>query len=295
MILGFGLNNDGSDKVGYTAPSVRGQAAAIASAHRWPASHRTPMGYVEAHGTGTILGDPIELSALTEVFRARTDRRGFCGIGSVKSNFGHLSCASGVAGLIKTMLTMEHGAIPPTVHFRAPNPALDLAASPFYVVTDLHPWERGEGPRRAAVSSFGVGGTNAHVVLEEPPALPAAGPWPQPSAPGHVRAQRACPRRRDGSARLASHPSSQRRSGRRGLHPADRAPRLPVPAQPGRARRPVRGRGRAALRRTRRHGGAGAAATGGVHVPWAGIPVPGHGRRPVPLRTSAAPHRRRVL
>jgi acyl transferase domain-containing protein/SAM-dependent methyltransferase len=169
LIVGAGLNNDGSDKAGYTAPGVRGQVAAIASAYETAAISPESVGYVEAHGTGTILGDPIEMSALTEVFRARTRRRGFCGIGSVKSNFGHLSCASGVAGLIKAALVMEHGAIPPTVHYRTPNPGLDLASSPFYLTTDLLPWERGDSPRRAAVSAFGVGGTNAHVILEEAP------------------------------------------------------------------------------------------------------------------------------
>ena len=176
VILGFGLNNDGSDKVGYTAPGVRGQAAAITSAYEMAGISPGSVGYVEAHGTGTILGDPIELSALTEVFRTHTERRGFCGIGSVKSNVGHLSCAAGVAGLIKAVLAMEHGAIPPTVHYRQPNPALDLAASPFYVTADLLPWPREDGPRRAAVSAFGVGGTNAHVILEEAPATAPTGP-----------------------------------------------------------------------------------------------------------------------
>jgi phthiocerol/phenolphthiocerol synthesis type-I polyketide synthase E len=170
VILGTGINNDGNDKVGYTAPSSRGQSGAIRAALRMSGVSPDSIGYVEAHGTGTILGDPIEISALTEVFRDNTKRRGFCGIGSVKSNFGHLSCAAGVAGLIKTILSLEHGAIPPTVHFAAPNPAIDLAASPFYVTRKLSPWERNCSPRRAGVSSFGVGGTNAHVVLEEAPA-----------------------------------------------------------------------------------------------------------------------------
>ncbi len=169
VILGVGINNDGSDKVGYTAPGIRGQAAAIAAAYESAGITPDTVGYVEAHGTGTILGDPIELSALTEVFRDHTDRRGFCGIGSVKSNFGHLSCASGVAGLIKTVLTLEHGAIPPTLHYESPNPAIDFASSPFYVTTTLEPWARNGSPRRAAVSSFGVGGTNAHAVVEEAP------------------------------------------------------------------------------------------------------------------------------
>ena len=169
VILGVGLNNDGNDKVGYTAPSFRGQAAAIRAAHAAAGVDASSIGYVEAHGTGTILGDPIEISALTEVFKANTDRRGFCGIGSAKSNFGHLSCAAGVAGLIKTVLVLEHGAIPPTVHFTSPNPAIDFASSPFYVATRLLPWERNGTPRRAGVSSFGVGGTNAHLIVEEAP------------------------------------------------------------------------------------------------------------------------------
>jgi acyl transferase domain-containing protein/SAM-dependent methyltransferase/acyl carrier protein len=173
VILGFGLNNDGNDKVGYTAPSFRGQAAAIRAAQAMAGISPETIGYIEAHGTGTILGDPIELSALTEVFKAHTDRRGFCGIGSVKSNFGHLSCAAGAAGLIKTVLAMQHGAIPPTLHYTAPNPAIDFAASPFYVTTALQPWASNGTPRRAGVSSFGVGGTNAHVVVEEAPGQPA--------------------------------------------------------------------------------------------------------------------------
>jgi acyl transferase domain-containing protein/ubiquinone/menaquinone biosynthesis C-methylase UbiE len=169
VILGVGINNDGNDKVGYTAPSSRGQAGAIRAAHRSAGIDAESIGYVEAHGTGTILGDPIEISALTEVFRETTSRRGFCGIGSAKSNFGHLSCAAGVAGLIKTVLALEHQSIPPTVHYTSPNPAIDLASSPFYVTTRLTGWERNGTARRAGVSSFGVGGTNAHVVLEEAP------------------------------------------------------------------------------------------------------------------------------
>ena len=169
VILGTGINNDGHDKVGYTAPSFRGQAAAIRSAHAMAGVSAESIGYVEAHGTGTILGDPIELSALIDAFSSGTTRRGFCGIGSAKSNFGHLSCAAGVTGLIKTTLMLEHGAIPPTVHYASPNPAIDFAASPFFVTTQLHPWERNGHPRRAGVSSFGVGGTNAHVIVEEAP------------------------------------------------------------------------------------------------------------------------------
>ncbi len=174
VIRAVGINNDGNDKAGYTAPGVRGQAEAVAAAYEAAGVSPDTIGYIEAHGTGTILGDPIELSALTQVFRSHTDRRGFCGIGSVKSNFGHLSCASGVTGLIKTVLTLEHGAIPPTLHYESPNPAIDFAASPFYVTTELQPWVANGTPRRAAVSSFGIGGTNAHAVLEEAPPPPTA-------------------------------------------------------------------------------------------------------------------------
>jgi phthiocerol/phenolphthiocerol synthesis type-I polyketide synthase E len=177
IILGAGLNNDGSDKAGYTAPSFRGQAAAIQAAQAMSGVSADTIGYIEAHGTGTILGDPIELSALIEAFKPHTDRRGFCGIGSVKSNFGHLSCAAGVAGLIKTVLVLERGAIPPTVHYKAPNPAIDFAGSPFYVTTSVRQWERSQTPRRAGVSSFGVGGTNAHLVVEEAPEPPASREW----------------------------------------------------------------------------------------------------------------------
>jgi phthiocerol/phenolphthiocerol synthesis type-I polyketide synthase E len=169
VILGVGINNDGNDKVGYTAPSARGQAAAIRAALRSAGVAAESIGYIEAHGTGTILGDPIEVSALTEVFRESTRRRGFCGLGSAKSNFGHLSCAAGVTGLIKTVLALENHAIPPTVHYTAPNPAIDLAASPFYVTTRLSQWDSNGAPRRAGVSSFGVGGTNAHVIVQEAP------------------------------------------------------------------------------------------------------------------------------
>ena len=169
VILGVGINNDGSDKAGYTAPSFRGQAGAIRAAQSAAGVLPGSIGYIEAHGTGTILGDPIELSALIKVFKEHTDQSGFCGIGSVKSNFGHLSCASGVAGLIKTVLMLQRQAIPPTVHYRTPNPAIEFDNSPFYVTTHLHPWQRNGGPRRAGVSSFGVGGTNAHLVVEEAP------------------------------------------------------------------------------------------------------------------------------
>ena len=181
VIKGSAINNDGSVKAGYTAPSVNGQAAAIAAAFEDAGVSPDSIGYVEAHGSATELGDPIEVTALTKAFRRFTDRRADCPIGSVKSNFGHLDRAAGVTGLIKTVLSLEHGEIPPSINYDTPNPKIDFAASPFVVNTALRPWVRSEAaPRRAAVNSLGMGGTNVHVVLEEAP-LPVPGspsrPW----------------------------------------------------------------------------------------------------------------------
>ena len=169
VIKGFALNNDGSRKVGYTAPSVDGQAQVIAMAQAMAGIEPETIGYIEAHGTGTPLGDPIEIAALNQVFSARTKKKGFCAIGSVKSNIGHLDTAAGVAGLIKTVLALEHKLLPPSLHFTQPNPKIDFANSPFYVNTELSKWKSDGHPRRAGVSSFGIGGTNAHVVVEEAP------------------------------------------------------------------------------------------------------------------------------
>ncbi len=181
VIRGSAVNNDGGMKVGYTAPAVDGQAAVIAEALSVAGIDAGTIGYVEAHGTGTALGDPIEIQALAKAFRAYTPKLGFAALGSVKTNIGHLDIAAGVAGLIKTVLALQHGEIPPSLHFERPNPRVDLAASPVYVNRELTEWKRGGAPRRAGVSSFGFGGTNAHVILEEAPALPnrpaAAGPW----------------------------------------------------------------------------------------------------------------------
>jgi acyl transferase domain-containing protein len=171
-ILGSAVNNDGADKVGYTAPSVHGQIRVISEALAVAGVPADTITYVEAHGTGTALGDPIEIAALTEAFRVETDRTQFCGVGSVKSNIGHLDAAAGVAGLIKTVLALEHGELPPSLNVSEPNPVIPWASSPFFVNTELRPWHRGDGPRRAGVSSFGIGGTNAHVVLEEAPERP---------------------------------------------------------------------------------------------------------------------------
>jgi phthiocerol/phenolphthiocerol synthesis type-I polyketide synthase E len=183
VVRGSAINNDGSAKVSYTAPSVDGQAEVIAAAQAIADVRPETIGYVEAHGTGTSLGDPIEITALTKVFRETTAARGFCAIGSVKSNVGHLDAAAGVAGLIKAVLALEHREIPPSLHFERPNPAIDFAASPFRVSAALADWPAGGAPRRAAVSSFGVGGTNAHLVLEEAPAPPAGA---APARPFHL-------------------------------------------------------------------------------------------------------------
>jgi len=169
VIKGSAINNDGSNKVGYTAPSIDGQAQVITEAQVIAGVDPATITYVEAHGTGTALGDPIEIAALTQAFRARTDKRGFCAIGSVKTNVGHLDTAAGVTGLIKTVLAMKYRQIPPSLHFETPNPQIDFANSPFYVNTVLRPWEPCDAPRRAGVSSFGIGGTNAHLILEEAP------------------------------------------------------------------------------------------------------------------------------
>jgi acyl transferase domain-containing protein len=169
VIRGTAINNDGALKVGYTAPSVEGQAEAIAEALALADIHPETITYIEAHGTGTALGDPIEVAALTQAFRASTENKGFCAIGSVKTNIGHLDTAAGVAGLIKTVLALKHKQIPPSLHFEQPNPQIDFANSPFYVNHSLCDWQTNRTPRRAGVSSFGIGGTNAHVVLEEAP------------------------------------------------------------------------------------------------------------------------------
>ena len=169
IIRGTAINNDGSLKLGYTAPSVEGQAEVISQALSLAGIDPGTIGYVEAHGTGTALGDPIEIAALTQVFRERTSAKQFCAIGSLKSNVGHLDTAAGVGSLIKTVLALEHKQIPPSLHFERPNPQIDFENSPFFVNSELRDWPDNNTPRRAAVSSFGIGGTNSHVVVEEAP------------------------------------------------------------------------------------------------------------------------------
>lgn len=170
VIRGAAINNDGAGKAGYTAPSIDGQVEAIATAQMLAGVDPRSIGYIEAHGTATPLGDPIEIAALKQVFQATTTDRGFCRLGSLKANLGHLDAAAGVAGLIKTVLVLKHRELPPLVNFRQANPQLDLGSSPFTASAEGAPWQPSDdAPRRAGVSSFGIGGTNAHVVLEEAP------------------------------------------------------------------------------------------------------------------------------
>lgn len=175
VIRGVGMNNDGSDKVSFGAPSVEGQAKAVMMAHTSANLNPETISYIETHGTATPLGDPIEFAALTQAFRSQTTATGFCALGAVKSNLGHLDAAAGVTGLIKTVLSLKHKQLPPTLHFQKPNPKLILTDSPFYVADKLSEWAAGAEPRRAGVSSFGIGGTNAHVVLEEAPRVESEG------------------------------------------------------------------------------------------------------------------------
>jgi acyl transferase domain-containing protein/acyl carrier protein len=182
VIRGSAANNDGSGKVGYTAPSIEGQAEVITEALLMAGVEPDSIGYVEAHGSGTALGDPVEVTALTQAFRgAGSVRTGFCALGSVKTNVGHCNTAAGVAGLIKAVLTLEHGEIPPSLHYEQPNPQIDFAGSPFFVNAGLRPWPKGDAPRRAGVSSFGMGGTNVHMVLEEAPPREPAEPSRRPA------------------------------------------------------------------------------------------------------------------
>ena len=179
VIKGTAVNNDGAAKAGYLAPSVDGQAACIAEAQAIAGVTGDQVGYVECHGTGTYLGDPIEVAALTSAFRETTDAVGSCKIGSVKTNIGHLDTAAGVAGLIKVALSLHHHQIPPSLGFEKPNPGIDFETSPFRVNARLSDWTS-DGPRFGGVNSLGVGGTNAHAVLQEAPQIAAseASDWP---------------------------------------------------------------------------------------------------------------------
>ncbi|HEY0696601.1 MAG TPA: polyketide synthase, partial [Micromonospora sp.] len=177
VIRGTAVTNDGAAKVGYTAPGVDGQARVIATALGVAGVDPATITAVEAHGTGTPLGDPIEVTALSRVFSSRTKRKGYCALSSVKSNVGHLDTAAGVTGLIKAVLQLKHRQLVPNLHFNKPNPEIDFDATPFFVNTELREWTVDNEPRRIGVSSVGMGGTNAHVVLEEaPPPARAARP-----------------------------------------------------------------------------------------------------------------------
>lgn len=169
VIKGSAVNNDGASKAGYLAPSVDGQTQCVSEALTVAEVSADSIGYVETHGTGTPIGDPIEISGLTQAFRQDTQATGFCGIGSVKGNIGHLDTAAGGASLIKVALAIHHGQLPPSLHFDAPNPSIDFANSPFYVNAKLSDWNPADKPRRAGVTSLGVGGTNAHIILEQAP------------------------------------------------------------------------------------------------------------------------------
>ncbi len=169
VLLATAVNNDGAAKAGYLAPSLDGQAAAVSEALAVADITADTIEMIECHGTGTPIGDPIEVGALSQAFRESTDRTAFCRIGSVKGNIGHLDTAAGVIGLIKAALAVEKGKIPPNLHFERPNPEIDFENSAFVVNGELHEW-RGTGPRRAGVNALGVGGTNAHAIVEQPPA-----------------------------------------------------------------------------------------------------------------------------
>jgi phthiocerol/phenolphthiocerol synthesis type-I polyketide synthase E len=171
IIKGSAVNNDGKGKVGFTAPSVTGQAKCIKMAHSFSKINPSSISYIEAHGTGTNLGDPVELEALNVAFSNSGTLS--CAIGSVKTNFGHLDAAAGIAGLIKVVLSLKHRQLPPSLNFSSPNPFVNFGGGPFHIQTKLTAWTpKDSEPLRAGVSSFGVGGTNAHIILEEAPENP---------------------------------------------------------------------------------------------------------------------------
>ena len=296
VIRGSAINNDGAEKSGYTAPSMRGQMRAISEAQAVAGVTADTIGYVETHGTGTQLGDPIEFEALTRAFRQQTAREQFCAIGSVKTNVGHLDEAAGVTGLIKAVLCLQHRLIPPSLHFEIPNPELNYDISPFRVADALLEFApTGPGvPRRAGVSSFGIGGTNAHVILEEaPPHQPEPSARPVQllpySAASEAGLQPACrgPGELAGAAPGAG-------TGRRRIHAAGQdGGRFPGAGVSWRQRAGRQQRAR------RCHFGpcradSGASAAGRVHVQWAGKPASANGGLALPARARVSRHARNM-
>ncbi|MFE9020760.1 type I polyketide synthase [Streptomyces sp. NPDC007808] len=181
VVRGWGISNDGAGKKAFTAPSAEGQRAAIRQALRRAGVGADTIGYLETHGTGTLKGDPIEFDGAAGAYREDTDRTGYCALGSTKANIGHLDVASGLAGLVKALLVLRHGVIPPMANFSEPNPALDLDRSPFYIPRTARPWPDSDVPRRAGLTSLGVGGTNVHLILEQAPEpMPRADAVPPP-------------------------------------------------------------------------------------------------------------------
>ncbi|MFI9718771.1 type I polyketide synthase [Streptomyces sp. NPDC052396] len=243
VILGWGIGNDGAGKQAFTAPTAQGQHHAIRQALRRAGAGAESIGYLETHGTGTLKGDPIEFDGATRAYRQDTDRTGYCALGSVKANIGHLDAASGLAGLVKTLLVLRHGVIPPLANFRTPNPLLELDTSPFYIPTAARPWPEGDTPRRAGLTSLGVGGTNVHLVLEQAPEpAPRAAALPPPdvllvsgSSPAALTANATAFR-----DRLRQRP---------GTHPADLVTTAALGRTHGRHRLAVRGAGPTALAR----------------------------------------------
>ena len=288
VIKGSAINNDGAAKIGFTAPSIEGQAAVIEEALAVAEVDVDTIGMVEAHGTGTSLGDPIEVAALTRAYRRDTSRRQYAAIGSLKSNIGHLDAAAGVAGIIKAALSLHHGQIPPTLNFRKPNPQIDFAASPFFVNTELCTWPRSTQPRRAAVSAFGLG---RHERARDPRGGAAA--CARPRSPrrepaGHHAEREVIQRARPDGCRPGCPPRGEPRLGPRGrgLHAPDRTGDA---ASPTILRRDQLGRGRPPAphprpARGREPGNPGRWRQGRVPVPGPGRPVPGHGRRPLRQR-----------
>ena len=298
VVLGSAINNDGTDKIGFTAPSVTGQAHAVSAALRVAGVDPDTVGYVETHGTGTPLGDPVEIAALARAFRAvraapASAAAPRCWIGSVKTNLGHTDAAAGVAGFIKTVLALSHRQLPPSLHFEQPNPAIDFAATPFEVNTRLREWT-GEGPLRAGVNSLGLGGTNAHVVLQEPPATAPSRPtrtWRLVPLSGRTR-RAAAGQAAALADRLTDEPAADLgavawtlQTGRRHHAP------------PGlRDRRGHGGPGLLAAGAVRGHraGGRRRAAAAGVRLPGPGRPVRRHDRAVVPAGAELAGLRGRM-